>query len=589
MPSAQRKVGVGIYLDGAQEFKNALSDISKGNQVLNSEMKKLQAQYKGNTESTEYLTKKGELLERELYGQQEKVKLLRDRLLEVARAKGEDAQETMNLKIQLNNAETEEINLKNSIEENEKALQGENKQMVSLGDVADQLAGKLGVKLPEGAKKALDGMKGMSAGSVAALGAITAAVAVAVKAIKGLHEMTLQAASDVDELVTQSMVTGISTKTLQELEYASQFIDVSVDTITGSMTKLTSAMAKANDGNEATAQAFRDLGVSITDSVTGELLSAEEVFYNVIDALGQIENPTERDAAAMELLGKSAQDLNPLIIAGSDALRDLGKEAEAAGYILGSDDVEALAALDDAVQRNEKQWEALKKQIAAEFAPASTSALEAFTSLTKAAGEMLVNSHLIENLGSIIQALAGVIDLGADLTSALPAWMNPLKQVSNAFKGLAVVIATVVDAMKVLIGLTPAFWGSGMLKSGLGIGDDYSNLQKVLGYGGSGASVSYNNLNSSLGYDAATGKYYNLATGNYVNAAGTDYWRGGMTWVGENGPELVSLPRGSSIMSASESAGAVGGQYITINVQGIEQLDEVVRWYESRRVRERMR
>ena len=42
-------------------------------------------------------------------------------------------------------------------------------------------------------------------------------------------------------------------------------------------------------------------------------------------------------------------------------------------------------------------------------------------------------------------------------------------------------------------------------------------------------------------------------------------------------------------MSASESAGAVGAQYITINVQGIEQLDEVVRWYEARRITERMR
>ena len=110
-----------------------------------------------------------------------------------------------------------------------------------------------------------------------------------------------------------------------------------------------------------------------------------------------------------------------------------------------------------------------------------------------------------------------------------------------------------------------------------------------MGYGGSGTAVSYNNLNANYGYDSSTGRYYDLATGNYVNAAGTDYWRGGLTWVGENGPELVNLPRGSSIMSASESAGAAGAQYITINVQGIEQLDEVIRWYDSRRITERMR
>lgn len=584
---ATRDVRARVALDGEKEFKAALSDISKGNQVLNSEMKKLQAQFKGNTESTEYLTAKGDLLQRQLNGQREKTELLRKQLLETAQAEGEASQKTMDLQIQLNNAETAETNLENAIEENEKALQGENKEMVSLGDVADQLAGKLGVKLPEGAKKALDGMKGMSVGSVAALGAITAAVAAATKAVKALYETTVQTAADVDELITESMVTGLSTKTLQELQYAENLIDVSVGTITGSMTKLTKAMGDARDGNATAIQSFADLGVSIEDA-NGNLRSAEDVFMDVIDALGQIENPTERDAAAMDILGKSAQELNPLILQGTDALREFMAEAESVGYVLGEEDVAALAALDDAVQRNELMWDSLKKQLAAQFAPAEKDALEAFTNLTKTAGEALVNSRLIENLGSIITAISGVINFGTQLANAMPGWMNPLKQVSNAFKGLAIVVATVVDAMKVLIGLTPAFWGSGMLKEGLGLGSSPSTLQSVL-YGGSGGGVSYNNLDSSLGYDAASGRYYNLATGNYVNAPGTDSWRGGMTWVGENGPELVSLPQGSRILSASESAGAGGAQYITINVQGIEQLDEVVRWYDSRRVRERMR
>ena len=587
MPSPQRKVGAVVVLDGEQKFKEALASMSRGSQVLNSEMKLLKAQFKGNTESTEFLTKKGDLLTRQLYDQQAKVDLLRKRLAEVAKEKGESAKATQDLTVQLNNARAAEENLKYEINENEKALRGENKEMVSLGDVADQLAGKLGIKLPDGAKKALDGMKGMSAGSVAALGAITAAVAAAIKAIKALHEMTVETAAEMDDLITQSMISGVSTQTLQAWEYAAELVDVPLETMTGSLTKVTKAMASAKDGTGTTAEAFAQLGISVTDS-NGNLRDSEDVFYEVIDQLGLIENETERDALAMELLGKSAQDLNPLIIAGSDALRDLSQEAEDAGYILGTDDVAALAALDDAVHRNELQWEALKKQIAAQFAPASTSALEAFTSLTKQAGEALVNSHLIENLGSIIQALAGVIDLGADLMSALPAWMNPLNQLSAAFKGLALVLAAVVDWMKILIGLTPAFWGSGMLKEGLGI-SGYNNVQKVLGYSGTGSAVSYNNLDSNLAFDSATGQYYNVNTGWYVNAPGTDYWRGGMTWVGENGPELVSLPRGSSIMSASESAGAMGAQYITINVHGIEQLDEVVRWYEARRITERMR
>ena len=60
-------------------------------------------------------------------------------------------------------------------------------------------------------------------------------------------------------------------------------------------------------------KAFQELGVSITDA-SGQLRDRQEVFYEVIDALGRIENVTERDAVAMDIFGRSAQELNPLIL-----------------------------------------------------------------------------------------------------------------------------------------------------------------------------------------------------------------------------------------------------------------------------------
>ena len=585
---ATRTVKARVELDGEKQYKQALAELNQGNKVLASEMKKLQAEYKGNAESTEFLTKKGDLLQRQLQQQKDKVEKLKEALQASAEKYGESSRQTQDWIIKLNNAEAAQFELEHAIEENNQALQGQDQEMVGLGDTVDGLASKLGINLPQGAKDALNGMEGLSAGSVAALGAIAAAVAVAIKAVKELHDMTLEAASDVDDLVTQSMVTGLSTKTLQEMQYASEFVDVSVDTMTGSMTKLTRAMADARNGNEATAKAFAELGVSVTDS-NGNLRSAEDVFYDVIDALGQIDNQTERDAAAMEILGKSAQDLNPLILAGSDAMKQYAEEAAAVNYVLSDEQVAALAAVDDAHQKYMLTVEAAKNQLAADFAPASQAAMEAFAHAVQIAGKTLTESHIIENLAHVIQGIMGILDSGMSLFDNMPAWLNPLNMLSTALKGLAIILATVADAMKVAAGILPWNWGSGMLKEGLGFGANPSNLQQGMGYGGSGTAVSYNNLNANYGYDSSTGRYYDLATGNYVNAAGTDYWRGGLTWVGENGPELVNLPRGSSIMSASESAGAAGAQYITINVQGIEQLDEVIRWYDSRRITERMR
>jgi TP901 family phage tail tape measure protein len=53
------------------------------------------------------------------------------------------------------------------------------------------------------------------------------------------------------------------------------------------------------------------------------------------------------------------------------------------------------------------------------------------------------------------------------------------------------------------------------------------------------------------------------------NAEGTDYWRGGLTWVGERGPELVNLPRGSRVYSNEESMEMAGGIHVTVNVANI--------------------
>ena len=52
------------------------------------------------------------------------------------------------------------------------------------------------------------------------------------------------------------------------------------------------------------------------------------------------------------------------------------------------------------------------------------------------------------------------------------------------------------------------------------------------------------------------------------NAAGTPRWRGGLTWVGEEGPELVNLPRGTQIFPADMSAAmaGAGGQNVTVNI-----------------------
>lgn len=565
---ATRDLKARVAFEGEKEYKNAISEINKGNQVLSSEMKKLQEQYKGNETSMEALTAKGDLLQRQLLSQKEKVNTLREALTAAAQKYGEADERTMGWQIQLNNAETAQLKLEHAIDENNEAIEHQGEEMTSLGDTVQTVAEKLGIRLPEGAKKALDGMKGFSAGTVVAMTAVAAAVAGVVKVVKELNDLTLKQAANADTLITDSMVTGLGTDTLQTLQYAENLIDVSADTITGSLTKLTNAIYDASNGNEKLAETFDFLGVATTNA-DGSLRSAEEVFYDVIDSLGEVQNQTERDAIAMDLMGKSAQDLNPLILAGSKALRELADEAEATGYVLDESQIKKLGEVDDAYQKTQLQIEATKNLLAVEFAPASKAAMETFGNVVQEAGQILVDTHIIENLGAVVQGVAGIVDAVTSFTGKIPGWLNPIQNLSNELRMLATVAATVADTVNLISGIMPWNWGSGKAKTALGLnlGSGQMSYQQQLKY--------------------STGDY------TWYNAGGTDNWRGGLTWVGEAGPELVALPQGSRIYNAQESrsmsaAGTDTARLEALMEQNVMLLEQIRNEFSGLQVKRRM-
>jgi hypothetical protein len=55
---------------------------------------------------------------------------------------------------------------------------------------------------------------------------------------------------------------------------------------------------------------------------------------------------------------------------------------------------------------------------------------------------------------------------------------------------------------------------------------------------------------------------------------GTDFFEGGRTWVGEHGPEIVELPRGSRILNNQESMGQRVNHTGVIRVEGYNQKGE---------------
>lgn len=155
----------------------------------------------------------------------------------------------------------------------------------------------------ESAGQKMRGLSAAAAGVVASLGAIS-----------------YKAGSAADDLNTMSKVTGIGTDELQKYSYAADLVDVSVEAIAKSNKKLSKNAYEAANGSKSQKEAFDALGVSVTDS-NGELRDSEDIFQDVISALGQMSNETERDALAQKLMGKSASELNPLIEDGGETYK----------------------------------------------------------------------------------------------------------------------------------------------------------------------------------------------------------------------------------------------------------------------------
>lgn len=200
--------------------------------------------------------------------------------------------------------------------------------------------------------------------------------------------MALKSAKAADDLADLSAITNIGVEDLQAFAYAGDILGTNLETITDAQTKLTRSIAEAHSGNKDAIQSFQELGVSIYDT-EGNLRTANDIFWDVLDALGKIEDPVLRDALAMDLMGRSAQDLNPLIKAGSEEIQKYMDKAKELGLVMSEDQIMAMADLNDAWSTLKFQFEAVGNVLTATLAPALQGIIESITAKLPEATQQL--------------------------------------------------------------------------------------------------------------------------------------------------------------------------------------------------------
>lgn len=392
---ARTKVrGITIEIGGdtselSKSLKNVNSDISK----TQKELKDVEKLLKLDPKNTDLLAQKQELLSKRVTETSNKLETLKKTQEEFVKNGGEVNSEQY--RALAREIESTRLYLKDA----EKNAKDFNVTMAKVSATAGEVADKAGAVAEK--TKALS--------------------AVAGGAVAGLAGLAYNSVKSADELNTLAKQTGLSTEELQKFSYASDLVDVSVESITGAVTKLKSKMGGDSD-------VFAQLGVSVRD-MNGQLRDADTVFYESLEALSRIQNETERDAVAMQLFGKSADELAGIIDDGGASLKAFGEEAENLGIVIDQDTLDALNEVNDQIDK-------LKAQLKGELAVAGAKAMEAL---------MPAFEDLVEVVKKALDWIGGLNTTQIKLFAGLATGVALISPVAGAISGISKAVKTIID------------------------------------------------------------------------------------------------------------------------------------------------
>lgn len=428
--------GITIEFRGdTTKLDKALRQVNNETRSIDKELRNVDKALKFNPTSVELWRQKQDLLKQKIGETKDKLELLKQQQAAMD-ASGVDK----------NSVEYQK--LKREIIETESKLKTFEGQLKSIGNVnlraASEQFKEWGTTLDAAGKK-MQGLSTAAAGVVASLGAIA-----------------YKAGTNADDLNTLSKVYGIGTADLQKYKYAADLVDVSVEDIAKSHVKLEKNMYSAANGSKTQAAAFEKLGVSVTNA-DGSLRSGDEVYQDVITALGSMTNETERDALAQQLMGKSAANLNPLIEDQGETYKEVSDTMKK--YNLDVVDQETLDranefndSLDTMKLLGTAALAQVGSQLAAVFAPALEKVVGWFGKIAEwlgnlnpkvlavigvVAGVLAVIAPVLMVLGKVAFAISSIINLVAVIGPAIAALASPI--------GIAIAVITALIAIGVLL------------------------------------------------------------------------------------------------------------------------------------------
>lgn len=298
-----------------------------------------------------------------------------------------------------------------------------------------------------------------------ALTPFSAAAAAAVTAAATLGVQTAATGAEIDDL---SQRLGISAEKVQEYQYVTAQAGVEWSVFEKGLIKARAAIVDLSSGtiNNAS-KALQSLGLRVED-----FESKEAMFDGILDALSNMEDKTLQTAYANEIFGdKIANQMLPYLNAGADAINQFKSEFETIGA-LSTEQVTALATLDDTIYLLKQSIKNCGLQIGASFAPLlqkvadiiNTSLVpklqqlaEWFNTLTVEQQEFAVKALLVVaalaplaiGIGKVVTAIGGIVKIIPKLSAGLSSLSShPIILIIGVIAAILILLYTRCEAFR---------------------------------------------------------------------------------------------------------------------------------------------
>jgi hypothetical protein len=209
-----------------------------------------------------------------------------------------------------------------------------------------------------------------------------------------------QAADIGSELIDMSDRTGMAVESLSAFKYALGQSGSTLEEFETSLKRMQKAVA-----DDSTAKTFDAIGVSLAEL---RQMDPHEQVVMLAEAIGTIEDPAKKTAAAFDIFGKSGTRLLPLFNDGANGLQNLLASAEELGLVMSTEDARSAEEFGDALETVQNVASRTITVIGSAMIPAFKGLAEWITENTKAA-----TAWLTENKGIIINVAVAAVAMTA--------------------------------------------------------------------------------------------------------------------------------------------------------------------------------